>query len=220
MSGDRRTESTSLRTVLDRATRSAVASMHVGMVGRVVAYDAARQRVDVQPVVRGRYEEGESFTFPRLVGVPVRFPCGGGFALTWPLVDGDFVWLDFGERSLDEWRSLGGDDVEPKTARRFDLADAVAYAGIRPDGQPLASASTDALVIGQDGGPSPLQLRVGPSGIDLGNGTDDLLDLVRQLVDALASATVATALGPSPLDPATQLLLTAIGEALDRIRTP
>lgn len=205
---NRSPESTTLASVLERFVRSRTAELRTGTVGAVVAYDPEKQRADVQVVVRSRFEDGESVRPPVLVDVPVRFPCGGGFALTFPLVAGDFVWLDFGERSLDEWKALGGDDVDPRVARRFNAADAVAYAGIRPTSAPLQSASSSDLVIGEDAANGKV-LRIGPAGILLGTGQTvagyraDVLSILDGVFAVLANAKVATSLGPQPLDPVT-----------------
>ena len=222
---DRAPESTTLASVLERFVRSRTAEIRTGTVGSIVAYDAATQRADVQVVVRSRFEDGESLRPPVLVDVPVRFPCGGGYALTFPLVAGDFVWLDFGERSLDEWKAIGGDDVEPRIARRFHAADAVAYAGIRPTPSPLQSASATDLVAGEDAANGKV-LRIGPSGIMLGTGQTvagyraDVLAVVDGLLAALSTATVATSLGPQPLDPATLAEVAKLRSALATLLVP
>lgn len=213
--------------------RSELARLHVGLVATVVVYDATTQTVDCQPVVRGRDDDGSMLglpvPYPPLLGVPVRFPSGAGFSFTWPLIAGDFVWIDFGERSLDEWEEFGLADVTPQSLRRFDIADAVAYPGIRPPGAPLSSVANGAvsateLILGrQVASPTPpggVQIRINltTGKISIGNGTTELLTLLDSLIAALQSATVQTILGPQPFMAATQATLLAIKNALATIK--
>lgn len=205
-----------LEEVLDEKIRLGMATMFVGAPARVVSYDAATQKVSVQLVLRARIKgQTNAEKFPVIPNVPVRFPSGGDFSMTMPLSVGDFVWVDFSDRSLDEWLNTGQADVTPQSRRRFNISDAVAYPGIRAFAAALSNASTTELVIGQDeyNGPitnngsivAPLQLRIGPDGMRLGDGgsVNDVLAILSgflQLLAVDANVTLATRNGAAALD--------------------
>lgn len=179
------------------------AKMHVGCFGRIVSYSSSTQTCSVRPVVRAGIKGGDPVQYSILTKVPIRFPAGGGYSMTWPLVEGDQVWLDFADRSIDEWaNSSDPKDITPQSKRRFHISDAVALPGGRPGAKPLQQAGIVDLVIGQDpyagtiSNPSPtvdpLQLVIGPSGIGLGDGgtTNDLLNILDTLLTAIGADTV------------------------------
>lgn len=233
------TDVLTLESVISAVVRAHVAGMAVGCPARVHGFDHVHQTADVQPVVRGRHDDDDTFRYPVIPGVPVRFPQGAGFAVTWPLEPGDFVWLDFGDRSLDEWLTVGGDDVTPASPRRFDLSDAVAWAGIRPPGDPLppAAVAPDRMIIGEtkaDG----MRIEITPaSQVRIGTPTTDLLKALVDALDALlangpitapmtlpvtgtspAGPVTGTATGTAELNPTVTSKLTAIREAINSIR--
>ncbi len=133
--------------VLQEAIRAGLARVHTSMPGVIVEYDETAQRAAVQPVLRGRYRDAAGIVLdeklPVIPSVPVAWPAGNGYSLTWPLVPGDFVTLVFAERSTDEWRATGEDDVTPADLRRFSLSDAVAYPGGLPFSHPIPSTGYD-----------------------------------------------------------------------------
>lgn len=152
---------------LGRAFRALLQNLHTAMPGEVVAYDAATQTADVRPLLRERgineAGEVEQRDLPVLVRVPVVFPGGGGFRLTFPLQAGDGVLLVFAEGSLERWQPLGG--VQDTDGRRHHIADAVAFAGLHADTAPWAGASSSSATIGSDTGPGVVFT---PAGVELG----------------------------------------------------
>jgi hypothetical protein len=131
--------------LLLEAGRAAVARVHTCLPGVVVSYDRTKQSATVQPAVRGRYKDpstGELVTYqmPVIANVPVAFPSGAGLSITWDLESGDPVTLVFAERSIDEWKTVGGSDATPRDVRRHDLSDAIAIPGGRPFSDPVPAA--------------------------------------------------------------------------------
>jgi len=129
--------------------------MHVAIPGRVESYDSESQTADVQPMVNEAFvaDDGTEVveTMPIVQDVPVVFPRGGGFFISWPLQKGDFVQLLVNDRSVDLYReSDGGRPVDPVLLHRNDLTDAVAFPGFYPAGDPIGDVSDDRLVIGKD----------------------------------------------------------------------
>ncbi len=223
---------------VDIAITARLAGLCTGCVGVVEEYDAATKQATVSPVVRGRFDQGSTFKYPPIPEVPVRFPAGGGYVLVFPLRVGDFVWLDFADRSLDDWEDSSGDtDVEPASTRRHHISDAVAYAGIRPFGAPLHWHSdpddADKLIIGQDAYADPQNpaasrktLKIGPDGIELGseeiagsqNGKCEIVSILTDLV--LAFQLTAPFQDPTTgvINPALLSILSDLADRLDPLR--
>lgn len=147
----------SLPTVLATVLERALTRARVCLPGKVISYNAAQQSVDVQPVIRELFEdeEGENLyeTLPVIPGVPVAFPSGGGFRVTFPIQPGDHVTLIFADRSIDSWLAQGG-ILNPTPGRSHDLADAIAIPGIRTFKTPLQGASATTMSVGSDTGAS------------------------------------------------------------------
>jgi len=152
-----RSRTPNLAELLRIAMEAERTTVHVSMPGAVEAYNVEAQTVDVKPLLRrvlvdvdGNELEPESL--PILMDVPVAFPRGGGFFVTFPLAKGDLVHLVFVERSMDQW--LGGDGAEttPLDYRMHSLSDAVAYPALYPSKRALGDAHAENLVLGLDGG--------------------------------------------------------------------
>jgi hypothetical protein len=113
--------------------------------GEIVSYDAASQTVSVQPVNKIVFEDGSEMLQPILQDVPVVFPGGGGFVLTFPILEGDTCLLVFAQRSLDAWLD-SGTPIAPDSGRKFSISDAVALVGLRHSKNVLNPApSTDGI---------------------------------------------------------------------------
>jgi len=118
--------------------------IHTSMPGIIKSFDAANQTASVQPCIQ-RFFRGEGFKeLPRLFDVPVVFPRGGGFVLTFPIAVGDECLLHFSERAIDNWHAKGGTQP-PSEFRTHDLSDAFAQVGAASLGKVVANLATDAV---------------------------------------------------------------------------
>jgi hypothetical protein len=135
MSDDRSTE---LGEEIDRAiTDRLYGGTFTGLPGKILKFNASEQTATVQPEPVS-YQGDQVVAFPALHDVPVMFPQGGGFRMTWPLVNGDRCWLSFACRPLDAWKA--GDEAQPGGLRSHALSDAVAVPmGPRKVKDPLSS---------------------------------------------------------------------------------
>ncbi len=144
-----------LAQVIAKALDARVADMHVCTPARVVAYDSAKQSVDVQPILRQAHVDETGARVPErlpvVTSVPVSFPGGGGMTITFPIAVGDTGMLHFSEASLDKWLTYGGNDVDPGDDRRFCMADGMFVPGLRDFAHARASAPADHVRIGRDG---------------------------------------------------------------------
>lgn len=178
------TRNTTLQDLLARFRESLLADLHTSLPGKVVRYDAATQKADVQPLIKERYADengaAQSRDLPVIPAVPVQFPGSGGYRITFPVTVGDTGLIVFSEASLDKWLVSGG-TVDPADDRRHDLTDAVFLPGLRDFGHALASAPTDRATFGKDDG---LQIHITPSLVNVGSNSPAELEFAA-LGDAL-----------------------------------
>lgn len=103
----------------------------------VVGVDASGQTVTVQPTVSGMvkvqnpstgFYTWEQQNLPQLPLVPIKYPSGGGWTLTFPIKAGDEGTVHFSSRCIDNWWVGGG--VQPPlqsngvgSLRMHDLSD-------------------------------------------------------------------------------------------------
>lgn len=147
------TRSPEFTEVLDRARESAAADVRVACVARVVRWSSSKPReVDVQPVMKRAYtnEDGvrTAEKLPVIPSVPLIYPGGGGFVVTWPMQVGDEVLLVFSDDSLDSYLQVGGaQDIDPQDDRRHHLSDAIAIPGIAKLNAPI-NVSNNSMQLG------------------------------------------------------------------------
>lgn len=141
-------------------------NIHTSLPGKVVRYNAAKKTADVQPAVNNvLYDtagvEISSERLPIIPDVPVSFPRGGGWHLSFPLAPGDHVTLVFAESATGQWR-VTGEVSDPSDARRHSLASPTAFPGAHTDAALLSDDTTytNTLVLGRDGTPSQ-SVRIG-----------------------------------------------------------
>lgn len=119
----------------DDQIKSAMMDVHTAMPGIIIDFDPKSRTATVQPAIQRVFvaEDGEQkpTNLPPCVDVPVYFPSGGGFELTFPVKEGDHCLLVFAERCIDNWFANGS--VEPPDDyRQHDLSDAFAFVGFSP----------------------------------------------------------------------------------------
>lgn len=116
--------------------------LSVAMPATIVSYTAATQVAKVKPLLK-RAVVGEDGTtiqeeLPEIPQVPVMFPRGGGYFLTFPLLPGDMVMLVFMDKSIDTFMiSAGNVAMDQVDLRMHHLTDAVAIPGFYPLTKPI-----------------------------------------------------------------------------------
>lgn len=117
--------------------------------------------ISAQPVVKTSLRAADgSFSWLNLsllVDVPVVFPMGGGYNITFPLSLGDEVLVVFSSRCIDGWWSQGGIQL-PSEFRFHSLDDGFAIPGVRSMARPLASISTTSMQLRTDDGLTMIDL--------------------------------------------------------------
>lgn len=135
-----------------------IKNMHTSMPGIIESFNSVTQTCSVQPAIKRifKHEDGETTlliptNLPLLINVPVVFPRGGGFSMTFPVAKGDECRLDFSERCIDLWHEFGG--VQKPGARRFhNLSDAIATVGLSSKPNKIPNFDPDNIQIKKDDG--------------------------------------------------------------------
>lgn len=105
--------------------------------GIVSGVNLDAQTVSVQPAIQGSISSPngvvQNVNLPLLVDVPIVWPRAGGFALTFPIKQGDEVLVVFASRCIDSWWQSGGIG-QAAEVRMHDLSDG--FAILAPTSQP------------------------------------------------------------------------------------
>lgn len=133
---DRSSSLATLASVIKKGMYERLKELHTAMPGIVETFDSVAQTASVQPAIQRTFKtnDGEKeilipTDLPILINVPVIFPRGGGFSLTFPVAKGDECLLTFCERSIDNWHKFG--TIKEPGAKRFHaLSDATAFIGL------------------------------------------------------------------------------------------
>ena len=103
--------------------------LHTCLPGIIASFDPDTQTASVQPAIQRIFTEKGAVNLPLCVDVPVAFPGGGDFFLTFPVKAGDECILMFSERAIDNWHASGGTQT-PAEYRLHDLSDGIAIVGL------------------------------------------------------------------------------------------
>lgn len=197
-----------------------IGDIHTAIPGTVVSYNPTTQISSIRANVK-RLLNDILVDIPVINNVPVVWPRVGTAWIHMPLVEGSQVLLVFCERSIDTWKTSGG-QYDPGDVRRHHLTDAVAIPGCYPFSQPMLDVDADAVQIVN--GLADIRLYSGGT-FKFGNKAIDLLSLFDQalaqasaLATQTAAITVNTAVGPSS-PPNNAAAITAIQVQIDLIKT-
>lgn len=123
------------------AIDASLKNLHTCLPGIIHSFNPATQTAEVQPAIKRVFSEKGAVNLPLCVDVPVCFPGGGDFYLTFPIKPGDECILVFSERCIDGW-AIDGAISEPEDYRQHDLSDAMAFVGVNSVARALASLNT------------------------------------------------------------------------------
>ncbi len=116
---------------------------------QVIATD--RKTVSVQPLISMITTSNEIVQRSVIPSIPVQWPGGGGFVMSWPLRAGDFGWIKSNDRDISLFlQSLRrGSPVSspPNTARKWSFSDAVFIPDTMGNGVNIAGGDAANAVI-------------------------------------------------------------------------
>lgn len=143
---DRRERYFDVTETLRSALEGNQAEIWTALPGIITAFNSDAVTASVQPGIKGKIktEEGQinSVSLPLLVDVPVVFPRGGDFTLTFPVKAGDECLVVFASRCIDDWWQ-SGKEGEQIDRRMHDLSDGFALVGPFSQAQKIKDIKTD-----------------------------------------------------------------------------
>lgn len=163
--------------------------------GIIQSFDPATGTCTIQPTIQARVRAKDSsdtpplpgavvskkpwwwVSLPVLVDVPVLFPGGGGWSMTFPIAKGDEALVVFASRCIDAWWQSGKVDVQAEL-RMHDLSDGFAIMQPRSLPRKLNPAiSTTAVELRNDAGTVKFKIAADGTSVEvvaplikLGNG--------------------------------------------------
>lgn len=97
---------------------------------KIISYDPVTATCSAQPML-GIDSEFVEMIPPRIDGVPVYFPSGGGAVMTFPVKPNDKCLLIFSMYPIEDWVHSSGTSISfSNGGRTHDLTDAFAFVGI------------------------------------------------------------------------------------------
>lgn len=106
----------------------------------------------VQVLTRNQQGVESWVSLPLLVDVPVYFPSGGGYSLTFPVQEGDEALAVFSSKCIDSWWQQGGPNNVRPDLRMHDLSDAIVFVGIKSIPQNIPDISEDGVQLRDNAG--------------------------------------------------------------------
>jgi len=183
-----------LSDVIEAGVAARLETFWTAIPAKIKSYDPATGCADVDPVIRQLDAAGVVVDLPSVVCMPVLFPAGGGYSISWKLEAGDPCLVVFSSLSMAQWIQGGEEGANPEAPRRNSLSDGVIIPGVRPFSNPLASPSSGAdFSAGKDDGSASLSIDAAgvvtveaPARINLGAAASSNVALAT-LVDAIVS---------------------------------
>ena len=169
--------------------------LHTSMPGIIESFDPVTQTASIQPAIKRVFITREGVTetltptnLPILINVPVSFPRGGGFSMTFPVVKGNECLITFCERAIDTWHKFGG--IRTPNAKRFHhLSDATATVGLSSIPYKVPSYSATASQIKKDDGSAVISLNA-DSSISITSTSDVTVDCANLIANASGTAEI------------------------------
>lgn len=162
--------------------------------GIIQSFNAAHNTVEVQPAIQAKQRMPDGtvmdVTLPMCVDVPVQFPSGGGYTITFPVKKGDECLLVFASRCIDGWWDRGGVQKQ-EVLRMHDLSDGHALLGTRSKANALKSPSTDSTQLRTEDGKTFVEVK----GKDVNVTTDGNVTVTSAgtvVINATGNVTVMT----------------------------
>lgn len=209
---------------------------------KVKSFNKKEQTMTVQPVIYETYSDAVSTVPSEIEDVPVVFYGSGGGVLTFPVKVGDEVLLAFSQRDIDAWWDTGIDGI-PDTQHYHDYNDGIALLGLKSKNNSVNASTTDvqlrfedeegelsSVTLGDDksitlkshSGSEIKQMSDGSveiitaSTIKIQNNGEELISLLSELLQILATTKTNTMLGPQKLIAAP--LISSLKSRLDTLK--
>jgi hypothetical protein len=194
-------------------------NVHTCIPARFVSYDHNKSKSTVKPQMAKRYGENK-LEYPQITDVPVLFPRSSNFSFTFPIKKNDPCLLIMSEKSIDDWMDNGKINIPLHDNENYSLSNAIAIPGIYPynELEPPDNNNDVLLKFGNS------EIRIKSNEINIKSdkiafgGTQELLDLFDQTLDALIASVVPTSIGAQQLSKVTDTTISQIKSKLGQIK--
>jgi phage baseplate assembly protein gpV len=195
-----------LNETLQNAMDNHQTNIWTALPGRISSYNPTNNTCTVLPMVQcsvTNIDGTQSWvSMPLLLDVPVSFPQGGGFALTFPVNNGDECLLIFSSRSIDNWYAQGfqatnnnSHDALPQSNKNMhSLNDAFAIVGVNSLVNPIPSINTTSVQLRAKA--TANNITIDPSGNVTVNATNNITATAGNFATVTASR-AATVTAPN-----------------------
>ena len=131
--------------------------------GIIQSFDPVAMTCTVKPAILIPLKDPETAAItqvdiPVLLDVPVIYPSGGGFILTFPIVNGDECLVVFASRCIDTWWQNGGYKNQLPLLRMNDLSDGFALVGPRSQVRTISAISSANVQLRTDSGETYVEI--------------------------------------------------------------
>lgn len=174
------------------AIDGALADVWTSLPGKVISYDATKQTAAIQVCVQAKVLSKDGVWSDLVLSpcedVPVCFPGGGGFTMTFPIAAGDEGIITFAARCIDGWFQQGGSQPQAEL-RMHDPSDGMFIPGIRSQPRKLGNVSTTKVQLRSDDGLTVVAVDPNTILLSLGGGAASIaVDNVAHKVLVVAAA--------------------------------
>lgn len=205
---------TAMQTILDG--RQAI--IWTSMPGIVTSIDYSKMVCSVRPAIQGvvslSNNQIQFVDLPLLINVPICYPKSNGFALTFPIVNGDEVLIMIASRCIDAWWQNGAfksgkaAPQQPMELRMHDLSDGFAIPGPCSIPNVIPNISTTDMQLRNRAGTT--YISIGANGkIGFENTATSLLETLSDFQNALSVFMTTLAAFSGGAAPVTQAMLQA-----------
>jgi hypothetical protein len=168
-----------IRGIADGARRDTLTTL----TGKIVSYDAARQKATVSVDYKQKIGDAE-YKAPDLLEVPVEHTRGGGAIFHTPMKAGDPVILSFGARSLENTIDADG-SADEHPGRMADLSDAIARPAAISKGKELGSLPAGKHFFGTENGQSGVTIDQASGKVDMKGNGESPVKILKELIDLI-----------------------------------
>lgn len=202
----------SLKSFMTSHLESLQSQIFTGLPARVtdVSEYESKNIIAAVPVIDMLHSDGQVSECPEIYNITVINPSAGGAVLSFPIKEGDIVWLEFSMRDITEWLEGNGESVTESTMRMHSMTDAVAIVGMHtknthhnPDPNDVVLKFKDNKVTLKEDGNVEI---VTKSKFSVNNDAEELIAVLSDALAEIAASTVSTIYGPTPLNNKAQIL--------------
>ena len=191
-----------LQEILGNSFSYEMSNIYTSMPAVVVGVDNSSMRVDVQPAVNMRNEDGtEDIPRPNILNVPLQIPISDLGGVSFPISAGCPVLLVWSMRGLDKWKRGNGLPESPTDLRRFDIRDCIALPSVYPQGMSKNSPQSrtndhspnDVVLVHNLGSGSEVEVRLKPDGnVEINSPNKVIVNCTDAEVNASSSMNIET----------------------------